>query len=55
MIYLAQFVLEWEMLQKKYCIENQNTVYILQRFFNYAVYKIMCKNIVEPDQPQMTM
>jgi len=24
-------------------------------FFNSAIYEIMCKNIVEPDRPQMTV
>jgi hypothetical protein len=41
----------------KICRENQNTHFIHSVFFieNLTVYKIMWKNTVEPDRPQMTI
>ena len=40
----VQFFSEWEMFQRKSCIENQNTLFIFNIFFheNRAVYEIMC-------------
>ena len=36
--------------------ENQNTHFVFSIFFeSLAVYEIMCKNIVEPDRPHMTV
>jgi hypothetical protein len=37
--------------------ENQNTNFMFNKIFseNRAVYEIMCKNMVEPDRPQMTI
>lgn len=37
--------------------ENQNTHFRFNKFFseNRALYEIMCKNVVEPDRPQMTI
>ena len=35
--------------------ENQNTRFMFNISFNRAVYEIMCKNIVEPESPHMTM
>jgi len=39
------------------CRENQNTYFVLIFFFfeNRAVYEIMWKNVVVPDEPQMTI
>jgi len=55
MTYLAQFFLEWEMLQKN--IVEKIKIHCLRSatFFNYVIYEIMWKNMVEPDRPQMTM
>jgi hypothetical protein len=41
----------------KICRENQNTHFTFNNFFfeNRIIYKIMLKNIVKPDRPQMTM
>jgi hypothetical protein len=41
----------------KKCTENQNTFCVQIFFFfeNGVVYEIMCKNVVEPDRPQMTI
>jgi len=36
--------------------ENQNTHFTFSNFFeNHTVYEIMWKNIVEPEEPQMTI
>jgi len=32
-MYLAEFFLEWEVFQKKYCRENQNTDFVFSDFF----------------------
>ena len=40
------------------CRENQNTHFILNIFFfseGHADYEVMCKNIVKPDTPPMTI
>ena len=40
------------------CRENQNTNFVLNKFFfseNHVVNEIMWKNIVEPGRPQMTI
>jgi hypothetical protein len=41
----------------KRCRENQNTRFILSKFFpeNRTVYEVMWKNVVQPDRPQMTI
>ena len=41
----------------KNCRGNQNTHFMFSNFFpeNRAVCKIMLKNTVEPDRPQMTV
>jgi hypothetical protein len=39
----------------KSCRENENSFYVQFRFSeNRAVYKIMSKNMMEPEGPQMT-
>ena len=37
-------------------IKNENTHFMFNNFVseNPAVYEIMCKNMVEPEMPQMT-
>ena len=55
--HLAQFLLEWEMFQRKF-LEEIKTYYILcsATFFffeNRAIYEKMWKNIVEPGKAQM--
>jgi hypothetical protein len=55
--YLAHFFLEWEMLQTE-VVETIKTHFMFGIFFfleNRAGYEIMCKSIVEPDGPQMTI
>jgi hypothetical protein len=38
------------------CTESQNTYFTFSYFSeNRAVYEIMCKNMVQPDRPQMTI
>jgi hypothetical protein len=39
----------------KSCRKNQNTFHVEIFFQNQAVYKILWKNMVEPERPQMTM
>jgi hypothetical protein len=53
--YFAPQFLEPEVYQKN-CKENRN-IFCIQYFFfeNRAVYKIMWKNILQPDSPQMTI
>jgi hypothetical protein len=54
--YLAEFFLEWQMLQTK-VVEKIKT-HVLRSVFspeNCAVYERMGKNKVEPDRPQMTI
>ena len=55
--YLAQFLLEWKMLQTK--VVEEIKVHILCSYFfvveNHAVYEIMWKNIVERGRPQMAI
>jgi hypothetical protein len=55
-LYLALFFLEWEMFQTK-VVENITTQILCSvTFFEYrAVYEIMCKDIVEPGRPHMTI
>jgi hypothetical protein len=40
----------------KRCRENQNTHFVFNNFFseNHARYEIMSKNMVEPEEPQMS-
>jgi hypothetical protein len=56
-IYLAQFFLEWEMLQEKVVEKVRTYVSCSVTFFfeNRAVYEIMRNNIVGPGRPQMTI
>ena len=53
--YVAEFLLEWEIFQTKYCIEDQITHLCSIAVFpeNRAVCEIMWKNIVEPDRLHM--
>ena len=48
--YLAEFVLEWHVSDKS--VENIYTHII---FFSkcHAVYEVMCKNMEEPNRPEM--
>jgi hypothetical protein len=41
----------------KSCRENQKTHFMFDNLFveNLTVFEIMCKNILEPDRPQMTI
>jgi hypothetical protein len=54
--YLAQFFLELEIFQTK-VVETIKTLFMFSNSFpeNYAIYEIMCKNIVESGRPQMTI
>ena len=54
--YLAEFFLEWNTLRQIWR-ENQNTHFVFNTLFseNCTVYKIMWKNMVEPEKPQMTL
>jgi len=49
--YLAKFFLEGEIFQATVA-EKIKTRFVSK---NRAVYEIMCKNMVEPDRPQMTV
>jgi hypothetical protein len=54
---LAEFFLEWEMLQTK-VVEKIKTHFIFNNFFffeNRTVYEIMLTNTVERDRQQMTI
>jgi len=63
MIILAEFLLEWETFEAKFCRDKQNTRVEYDNFppptpltpENRAVYEIMWKNTVQPDRPQMTI
>jgi hypothetical protein len=39
------------------CRENQKKPFIFNKFFPeiYAAYEVMCKNILKPDRPPMTI
>jgi hypothetical protein len=56
--YLAQFFLEWEMLQAK-VVEKIKTHFMFNNFFfwggNHSLYEIMWKNILEPGRAKMTI
>ena len=39
----------------KSCRQKQNTHFVFRNLENLAVYKIMWKNTVEPDRPQMAI
>ena len=54
-LYLAQFPLEWEMIQTKF-VEKIRTHVLYSIMFreNRAVCEIMWKNEVDPDRPQTT-
>jgi hypothetical protein len=53
--YLVQFFLAQEMFRTN--VGEKNTRFTPNNFFfeNRAVYKIMCKNTVQPDKPQITI
>jgi len=53
-LYLAEFLLEWEIFQTK-VIEKIKThiLWSLYIFLNHAVYEIMWKNTAEGDKAQM--
>ena len=57
LVYLAQFVLEWEMLQAKVVEKTKTQILFSVTLFveNLAVYEIMWKNIIERGRPQMTI
>jgi hypothetical protein len=50
--YLAQFFLEWEILQTEDTRFSFNNIFF---FENPTLYEKMSKNTVEPDRSQMTM
>jgi hypothetical protein len=53
---LAQFFLEVEMFQTKFVEYIQTHIlFSITVFENRAIYKIICKNIVERGMPQLTM
>jgi hypothetical protein len=56
LVYLVQFLLEWEMFQTK-AVDKIKTyiLYSVTYFENRAVYEIMSKNTVKPCRPQMTI
>jgi len=49
--YLAEFFLEGEMFQAT--VAEKIKKHFVSK--NRAVYEIMCKNMVEPDRPRMTV
>jgi hypothetical protein len=54
--YVTQFCLEWNNLQTKFYVENQNTHFRFSKFFleNKALCEIIWeKNLVQPEMPQM--
>lgn len=51
--YLAQFYLEREMLPKN--LENTSKLTVLVEELFSKIYEVMCKNILEPDRPQITL
>jgi len=56
-LYLATFLLEWEMFQT-YVAVKIKTHLMFNNFFYFAnrtVYEIMWRNIVQPGRPQMTI
>jgi hypothetical protein len=50
--YLAEFVLEIEIFQRKDVVQINAHILCLITFWNHAIYEIMWKNIVEPGGPQ---
>jgi hypothetical protein len=54
--YLAHFFLEWEMFRTKVVEEIKTHILSSTTFFlNHTVYETRCKNIVQPEGPQMTI
>jgi hypothetical protein len=51
--YIAQFLLEWEMFQKRNCTENQNTQFMFNNLFLKKLRSLWDKaeNIIESDRP----
>ena len=55
-LHLLSVLLRMRNVQDKSCRENRNSHFVFSNPpENRAVYEIMCKNIVEPDRPQMTV
>jgi len=44
-------------VSNKCCRENQNMYFVFNNTFteNHVIYKIMWKNMVQPDRPKMTI
>jgi hypothetical protein len=54
--YPAHFFLEYRMWQTKVVVNNQNTRFMFNDFFeNRSVCEIMWQNFVEPDRSQITI
>jgi len=54
--YLIQYFLEWEMLRTNVVQKTKTQIYVQKRISkNWAVYEIMCKNVVELDRTQMAI
>ena len=55
--YVAQYFLEWEMFYAEVVEKIETHILCSMIFFseNRVLYKIMWKNIVQPDRPQMTI
>jgi hypothetical protein len=55
--YLAEFFVEWEMLQAK--LQRKTQTNILWAIFSFSkshtIHEIMYKNMIQPDRPQMTI
>ena len=55
-LHLACFFLEWRTFQTKFVAKIKTHVLCsVTFFFNLAIYEIMCKYILEPGRPQMTI
>ena len=58
LLYLAHFSLEWENFQTEIVEKIRTNILCSVTIFffeNRTVYEIVCKNIVEPERPQMIM
>jgi hypothetical protein len=51
--HLAQFFLEWEMLQTKVVQETKTHIYVKYFFFNRAIYEICERNMAEQNRTRV--
>jgi len=53
--HIMLILLRMKNISKRCCREKTHFLCAVTFFLNSAVYEIMCKNILEPDRPRMTI